>query len=311
MDRWSESTKHWWRCLRNLGKDWKPDWPKHQPELVHAYNSMRSAITGYSLHYMMFGWWPCACPLAFIFSLLWAQKKHQHVNHYIADLCEWLCMRPSRKYKCTVFYLGLKGRGDTMIVKPMLFHWNQVTWSWWKPMPTKGWEKWKTSGRRNCMKQNVGLLKASLPTSWRNSGPDMLMSPPSESTYSHHPHNGSSFMYRCMSWTELGAPPPVLEQPTWKVSENQKVSQSAKCLLLAQCQTGETLLGWVNRKLHAFLRMFSGQPPCQTKGERFDVVVRGYVDINVGVLDAEVLITPMKSERYDWSWFLQSHLSSF
>ena len=32
----------------------------------------------------------CPYPLIFIFSLLWAQKKHQYINLYIADLHEWL-----------------------------------------------------------------------------------------------------------------------------------------------------------------------------------------------------------------------------
>ena len=41
--------------IGKLSKDQKADWPKHLPELVHAYNSMRLAITGYSLHYLMFG----------------------------------------------------------------------------------------------------------------------------------------------------------------------------------------------------------------------------------------------------------------
>ena len=50
----------------------------------------------------------------------------------------------------------------------------------------------------------------------------------------------------------------ILEEPTQKVSENEKLPQSVKCLPLAQCQTGETPLGQVNRKFHAFLRMFSG-----------------------------------------------------
>ena len=35
-----------------LSKDWKADWLRHLPKLVHAYNSMRSAITGYSPHYL-------------------------------------------------------------------------------------------------------------------------------------------------------------------------------------------------------------------------------------------------------------------
>ena len=48
------------------------------------------------------------------------------------------------------------------------------------------------------------------------------------------------------------------ERPTWEVSVNEEVPQSVNCLLPAQCQTGKNPLGWVNRKLFAFLRMFSG-----------------------------------------------------
>ena len=41
------------------------------------------------------------------------------------------------------------------------------------------------------------------------------------------------------------------------------------------------------------------EPPCWTMGEMFDVDGRGYVDINIGILDMVVLITPMKLERSD------------
>ena len=44
--------------IGKLNKDQEEDWSKHLPELVHAYNSMRLAITGYSPHYLMFGCWP-------------------------------------------------------------------------------------------------------------------------------------------------------------------------------------------------------------------------------------------------------------
>ena len=57
-------------------------------------------------------------------------------------------------------------------------------------------------------------------------------------------------------WTRCATT--VLEEPTQRVSENEKVPQSAKCLPLAQHQTGETPLGWLNRKLSAFLKMCSG-----------------------------------------------------
>ena len=75
--------------IGKLSKDQKADWPKHLPKLVHAYNSMESAITGYSLHYLMFGHWPCL-PVDFYFPPIRGMRKHQCVGHYIANLCEWL-----------------------------------------------------------------------------------------------------------------------------------------------------------------------------------------------------------------------------
>ena len=78
------------QMIGKLGKDWKADWPKHLPELVHAYNSTRLAIMGHSPHYLMFGWWPYL-PIDYYFPTIVSMEKHQHVNHYVADLCEQLC----------------------------------------------------------------------------------------------------------------------------------------------------------------------------------------------------------------------------
>ena len=49
-----------------------------------------------------------------------------------------------------------------------------------------------------------------------------------------------------------------LEEQTLKERETEEVPQSINFLPLAQYQTDETPLGWVNRKLCAFLLMFSG-----------------------------------------------------
>ena len=44
----------------NYAHDWeagrrqKADWPSHLAEIAHAYNATRSAVTGYSPHYLMF-----------------------------------------------------------------------------------------------------------------------------------------------------------------------------------------------------------------------------------------------------------------
>ena len=43
------------RMIGKLGKDKKADWPGHLAEIVHIYNAISSAMTGYSLHYLMFG----------------------------------------------------------------------------------------------------------------------------------------------------------------------------------------------------------------------------------------------------------------
>ena len=43
------------RIIGKLGEDKKADWPGHLAEIMHAYNATCSAMTGYSLHYLMFG----------------------------------------------------------------------------------------------------------------------------------------------------------------------------------------------------------------------------------------------------------------
>ena len=75
--------------IRKHSKDQKTDWPKHLPELEHAYNSMRLAITRYSPHYLMFRCWPCL-PIDFYFPTIRGMEKHWHVDYYIARLCEWM-----------------------------------------------------------------------------------------------------------------------------------------------------------------------------------------------------------------------------
>ena len=44
------------KMIGKLSQDKKANWPKHLPELIQAYNRMRSAITGYSPHYLLFGY---------------------------------------------------------------------------------------------------------------------------------------------------------------------------------------------------------------------------------------------------------------
>ena len=41
--------------IGKLGEDKKANWPSDLAEIVHAYNSTRPAVTGYSPYYLMFG----------------------------------------------------------------------------------------------------------------------------------------------------------------------------------------------------------------------------------------------------------------
>ena len=52
--------------IGKLGEDKKADWPGHLAEIVQAYNATRSAVTGYSPHYLMFGCRP-RLPVDFYF----------------------------------------------------------------------------------------------------------------------------------------------------------------------------------------------------------------------------------------------------
>ena len=54
------------RMIGKLASDKKVQWEQHLPQLLQAYNSTRSAVTGYSPHYLMFGRHPCL-PVDFYF----------------------------------------------------------------------------------------------------------------------------------------------------------------------------------------------------------------------------------------------------
>ena len=57
------------RMIRKLATDKKAQWEQHLPELLQAYNSTQSAVTGYSPHYLMFGRQP-RLPVDFFFPII-------------------------------------------------------------------------------------------------------------------------------------------------------------------------------------------------------------------------------------------------
>ena len=68
------------RMICKLASDKKAQWEQHLPELLQVYNSMRSAITSYSLHYLMFGRYP-HLPVDFYFHFKEAYTEvHSQTN---------------------------------------------------------------------------------------------------------------------------------------------------------------------------------------------------------------------------------------
>lgn len=78
--------------IGSLDQERKEDWPKHLKAITFAYNCTRSAVTGYSPHFLMFGVRP-RIPVDFLFPT--ARTTHgkpsqRPVDAYIADLQERL-----------------------------------------------------------------------------------------------------------------------------------------------------------------------------------------------------------------------------
>ena len=73
------------KMIGKLEVEEKPDWPTLLPSLTHAYNCTRSAITGYSPHYLMFGRRP-RMPVDLIFPTLPQTSEFREVDAYVAKI---------------------------------------------------------------------------------------------------------------------------------------------------------------------------------------------------------------------------------
>ena len=108
--------------IGKLGEDKKADWPSHLAEIVHAYNVTRSAVTGYSSHYLMFGRQP-RLPVNFIFPTVGSIKaptreaSTRKLDTYIASVRDSIEEHPEggtgpidHRSMLTEAVLQLKGR---------------------------------------------------------------------------------------------------------------------------------------------------------------------------------------------------------
>ena len=81
--------------IGKLGEDKKADWPSHLAEIAHTYNATQSTVTGYSLHYLMFGQWP-RLPVDFIFPTIGSSEaptreaSARKVDTYVASVRDQL-----------------------------------------------------------------------------------------------------------------------------------------------------------------------------------------------------------------------------
>ena len=71
--------------IGKLAANKKVQWVQHIPELLQVYNSARLAVTGYSLHYLMFGRCP-HLPVDFYFLTMSAHVHSCHVPAYVEEV---------------------------------------------------------------------------------------------------------------------------------------------------------------------------------------------------------------------------------
>ena len=128
----------------------------------------------------------------------------------------------------------------------------------------------------------------------------MLMSPPLELTSSHHSHKGELLYVWVYELSRQGVPP-----PSWRNLLRKQVTMRKHHKVRSVCHLPSIrqvrLLEGGSIGSSAYSQEHFPEPTCCTKGQKFDIEGRGYVDINVGILDMEVLITMIKLERSDQS----------
>ena len=141
-------------------------------------------------------------------------------------------------------------RSSTMIEELTPFHWSQVTWFWLRLTPTgeevkDWWEKEPYEVEHQVVEGIPSYLMKNqwIGCSWVLHWNQLFLIAPTEGTHL------CTVVQAKQAWCTT-----TLEEQTQK-SETEGVPQSVNCLSPAQCQTGETPLGWMNRGLHTFILM--------------------------------------------------------
>ena len=200
----------------------------------------------------MFGHHP-HLPIDFYFPTVRYMKKHQHVDHYVAELCEWLqeafkeaqmqftseTERQKRYHNRKTNAISLEP-GDLVLAKADTYGGRRKAKDPWEEEPYEVEQQILEGVPSYLMKNQWTRCSWVLHQNW------LFLIAPVEGT-----HLYTVMQAKCTRCTTA-----TLEEQTQK-SKTEEVPQSVSCLLLTQHQTSETPLRKVNRKLCAFILTLS------------------------------------------------------
>ena len=236
--------------IRKLEEDKKANWPSHLAEIAHAYNATCSAVTGYSLHYLMFRWRP-RLPVDFYFPTVGSTKAPTReastkcVDEYVASVQDILRTAvwevqtqlmveahwQKQYYDWKIGTVNLK-HGDLVLVKADAFkgkrkikdRWEEDTWEVvhkiTADIPSN--EVMDQCGRSCILHWNWLLLVAS------EVGIPLCIA-------------------ICHAWGRCTSPTP--HKPNFTGGETKMMPQESSGSVVTQCPASKTSLGWINGKL--------------------------------------------------------------
>ena len=131
------------RMIGKLSCNKKAQWEQHLLELLQAYNSTQSVVTGYSLHYLMFGRHPCL-PVDYYFPMVSAYECSHHMPAYVMEV--WRCFKEAyteahlqtnceaEKQKCYYDRATSTAQlvpGDVVLMKNDVYQGKRKVKDWW------------------------------------------------------------------------------------------------------------------------------------------------------------------------------------
>ena len=233
--------------IGKLSKDWKPE--SIYPNWC-MLTTLRSAITRYSLHYFMFRHQPCL-PINFYFPMIRHIRNTRvlittslsYVNSCRKQLKRLRCsphqMQRDRSYR-KANAISLES-GDLVLAKASAYRGRNKVKDHWEEEPYRLEFQVAECIPSYLMRNQWAGHSWVLHWNW----PFLIV--PTEGT--------PLCMVMCAKQARYTTT--TLDEQPLEDNETEEVPQCVNCPSLAQHQTGKTPLGWVNRKLHAFIGMFS------------------------------------------------------